>query len=66
MSKGVSILNLLMVIFGLVAILAVAGTFQSIKEKNILAFVFNVGAVAIFGWFTIMTIVNNGYPPSLH
>lgn len=66
MSKGVSILNLLMVIFGLVAIFAVVGTFQGIKEKNLLAIIFNVAAVAIFGWFTIMTVINSGYPPALH
>lgn len=66
MSKGVSILNLLVVIFGLVAIFAIAGTFQGLKEKNILAIVFNVVAVLIFGWFSIMTVINQGYPPALH
>ena len=66
MSKGVSILNLLMVIFGLVAIFAVWGTLQAVKEKNILAILFNVATIAIFGWFTIMTIINKGYPPALH
>ena len=64
MSKGVSILmNLLMVIFGLVAILAVIGTFQAIKEKNPLSVIFNLLSAAVFGWFTIMTIINSGYPP---
>lgn len=65
MSKGVSyFMNLLMVIFGLVAILAVVGTFQAIKEKNLLSVVFNLLSAAVFGWFTIMTVINNGYPPT--
>lgn len=66
MSKGVSILNLLIVIFGLVAIFAIAGTFQGIKEKNLLSIIFNVAAVLIFGWFSVMTVIHQGYPPALH
>lgn len=66
-SKGVStVMNLLMVIFGLIAVCGVLGIFQSIREKNILAFLFNAGAAAIFGWFVIMTIIHQGYPPKLH
>jgi len=42
-------MNLLMVIFGLVAILAVVGTFQAIKEKNLLSVVFNLLSAAVFG-----------------
>ncbi|MEK4229935.1 DUF2759 domain-containing protein [Solibacillus sp. FSL H8-0538] len=59
-------MNLLMVIFGLIAIFAVVGTFQAIKEKNILSIVFNFGAAAIFGWFVVMTVLNAGYPPTHH
>ena len=59
-------MNLLMVIFGLVAIFAVVGVFQSIKEKNILALVFNFGTAAVFGWFVVMTVLNAGYPPTSH
>ncbi len=67
MSKGVSILmNLLMVIFGLVSIFGVVGVFQSIKEKNILAIAFNAAAAGVFGWFVIMTVLNQGYPPTAH
>ncbi len=55
-----------MVIFGLVAILAVVGTFQAIKEKNLLSVVFNLLSAVVFGWFVIMTIVHSGYPPTLH
>ena len=66
MSKGVSFMNLLMVIFGLVTVLAVVGTFQAFKEKNVLGVLFNFGTFAVFGFFTVMTIVNQGFPPSLH
>ncbi|QFF99433.1 DUF2759 domain-containing protein [Psychrobacillus glaciei] len=59
-------MNLLMVIFGLVAILAAIGTFQAFKEKNALGVLFNFGSFAVFGFFTVMTIVNQGFPPSLH
>ncbi|MDM5249203.1 MULTISPECIES: DUF2759 domain-containing protein [unclassified Lysinibacillus] len=57
-------MNLLMVIFGLVAILAAVGTFQAIKEKNLLSVVFNLLSAVIFGWFVIMTVINSGYPPT--
>lgn len=66
MSKGVSILNLLMVIFGLVAILGLVGTVQSLKEKSVLGIAFNFATFAVFGWFVFMTILNQGFPPSLH
>ncbi len=59
-------MNLLMVIFGLVAIFGVIGIFQSIKEKNILGVVFNLAAAGVFGWFVIMTVLNQGYPPTHH
>ncbi|HJH12007.1 MAG TPA: DUF2759 domain-containing protein [Metalysinibacillus jejuensis] len=58
-------MNLLMVIFGLVAILSVVGTFQAIKEKNVLSIIFNLASAAVFGWFTVMTIIEQGYPPTL-
>lgn len=65
MSKGVSIfMNLLMVIFGLIAIFGVVGIFQSIKEKNLLAAGFNALAAGVFGWFVIMTVLFQGYPPT--
>ena len=59
-------MNLLMVIFGLVAILGAIGTYQAFKEKNLLSIAFNFGTFAIFGWFTVMTVLNHGYPPALH
>lgn len=59
-------MNLLMVIFGLIAILAVVGTIQAIKERNLLSVVFNLGTAVVIGGFTIATIVTQGFPPSLH
>lgn len=59
-------MNLLMVIFALVAIFAVVNIFQAIKEKNILAILFSLATAAIFGWFVVMTVLNQGYPPKLH
>jgi len=59
-------MNLLIVIFGLVTLLAVVGTYQALKEKNLLGVVFNFGTFAVFGFFTVMTVVHQGFPPSLH
>lgn len=58
-------MNLLMVIFGLIAILAVVGTVQALKERNIISILFNLGAAVVFGGFTLATIIFQGYPPSL-
>lgn len=58
-------MNLLMVIFGLIAILAAVGTVQAFKERNILSIAFNLGAAVVFGAFTIATVVFQGYPPGL-
>lgn len=66
MSKGVSTLNLLMVIFGLIAILGLVGTVQAVKEKTILGVIFNLAAFVVFGWFVFKTIQHQGFPPSLH
>lgn len=59
-------MNLLMVIFGLIAIFAAVGTVQTFKKKQVLAFLFNFGTFVIFGAFTVATIITQGYPPSLH
>ncbi len=58
-------MNLLMVIFGLVGILAAVGTIQAFKERNVLSIVFNFGAFVVFGGFTIATIITQGFPPAL-
>ena len=57
---------MLLVIFGLIAILAAVGTVQTLKNKEILGFLFNFGTFVIFGGFTIATLITQGYPPVLH
>ena len=52
----------LMVIFSLITILAIFGFFRSLKEKNVLGILFAFGTLTVFGWFTVMTLVNNGFP----
>ena len=59
-------MNLLMVIFGLIAILGAVGTVQTFKNKEVLGFLFNFGTFVIFGGFTVATLITQGFPPSLH
>lgn len=53
---------LFMIILGLVTILAVFALFTSFKNKNYLGVIFAGGSAAVFGWFTIMTIIKQGFP----
>ncbi|WP_071460120.1 DUF2759 domain-containing protein [Bacillus massilinigeriensis] len=52
----------LVIIFAIVTILSAVGTFSALKNKNVLGIVFGGGSLAIFGWFTVMTIVYSGFP----
>jgi hypothetical protein len=52
----------LMIIFALVTILAGIGAFTALKNKNMLGIVFGGGTFLVFGWFTVMTILNHGFP----
>jgi len=52
----------LIIIFALVTIFAAYGTFHSLKNKNLLGIVFGGGTLLVFGWFTIMTAIYQGYP----
>lgn len=52
----------LIIIFALVTILAGYGTFSSLKNKNLLGIVFGGGTFLIFGWFTVMTVLKDGFP----
>ncbi len=53
---------ILMIIFGLTAVLAAIGTVQTLKNKEFLGFVFNLGTFVIFGAFTVATLITQGYP----
>ncbi|MCQ6273708.1 DUF2759 domain-containing protein [Bacillus sp. V3B] len=50
------------IIFALVAILAAFGSVHSLKNKNFLGALFAVGSFFIFGWFSVMTLLNSGFP----
>ncbi|WP_084361969.1 DUF2759 domain-containing protein [Robertmurraya korlensis] len=52
----------LVIIFALVTLLAAYGAFSSLKNKNFLGLFFAVGTLAIFGFFTVMTVIHHGYP----
>jgi hypothetical protein len=52
----------LVIIFSLVTLLALYGVIRSLREKNILGLLFGLGTAAVFGWFTIMTVLHHGYP----
>lgn len=58
-------MNLLVIIFALITILSAVAAFNSIKEKNILALVMGLATAGIIGWFTIMTVIFQGYPQTL-
>ncbi len=64
MSKGVPNFMswILMIIFGLIAIISVVGTFQAIKEKNLLSVALHGAAAVILGWFVIVSVLNGAYP----
>lgn len=57
---------ILMVIFGLLAVVCVIGAFQAVRQKNILSVGFHLLGAGILGWFVIMTVANSGYPAVLH
>ncbi|QFT89826.1 hypothetical protein FIU87_14275 [Bacillus sp. THAF10] len=52
----------LVIIFGLVTLLAAFGLVRSLKEKNLLAILFALGTVVVFGAFTVATVITHGYP----
>ncbi|MEQ2526174.1 DUF2759 domain-containing protein [Robertmurraya yapensis] len=55
----------LVIIFALVTLFAGYGTFSALKNKNVLGILFGGGSFLVFGWFTVMTVINSGYP-ALH
>ncbi|KIL44394.1 DUF2759 domain-containing protein [Jeotgalibacillus soli] len=55
-------MNGLTIILALVVILSAIGTFSSFKDKNLMGILFGLASFGVFGWFTIMTIVEQGYP----
>ncbi|HHY73023.1 MAG TPA: DUF2759 domain-containing protein [Bacillus bacterium] len=47
----------LVIIFALVTVFSLAGTFRSLKQKSMLAVLFAGGSTLVFGWFTIVTFI---------
>ncbi|MCP3741411.1 DUF2759 domain-containing protein [Rossellomorea sp. BNER] len=50
------------IITALVTLLALFATVSALKNKNLLGILFAGGSLAVFGWFTVMTVLNSGYP----
>lgn len=50
------------IIFALVAILAIFSSLSALKNKNILGAIFGILTLCVFGWFAVMTLINSGYP----
>ncbi|SFA38033.1 Protein of unknown function [Parageobacillus thermantarcticus] len=54
------------IIFGLITLLALYGIVRSLRAKNILGILFALGTFAVFGWFTVMTVLHHGFPTGTH
>ncbi|MBT2677513.1 DUF2759 domain-containing protein [Bacillus sp. ISL-35] len=52
----------LAIVFALVTLLAGYATFSALKNKNILGIIFGGGTFLVIGWFTVMTVLNHGFP----
>ncbi|KUP05970.1 membrane protein [Bacillus coahuilensis m2-6] len=52
----------LIIITALATLLALFGSISALKNKNVLGIVFGVGTLAVFGWFTVLTIIHQGFP----
>lgn len=52
----------LMIILGLTTLLGIFAAISSLHNKNFLGVGFAVATFAVFGWFTVMTILHHGYP----
>ena len=56
----------LVIIFALVTILAAIGGLRTLKDKNFLGAFWAIASFLVFGWFTVMTIIESGYPTGTH
>ena len=50
------------IITGLITILAIIATFSCLKNRNFLGLFFSGASVAVFGFFTIATLITSGFP----
>jgi hypothetical protein len=56
----------LVIIFALVTILAGYGGYSALKNKNFLGAFWGVASFLVFGWFTVMTVIESGFPAVSH
>ena len=56
----------LVIIFALVSLLAAYGGYSALKNKNFLGAFWGVASFLVFGWFTVMTIIDHGFPATGH
>jgi hypothetical protein len=63
--KGALLMGVV-IIFSLVTLLAIYGAFTALKNKNFLGVIFAVATLAVFGWFTVMTVIESGFPTGTH
>lgn len=50
------------IIFALITILAAFSTINALKNKNLLGIIFGFSTFAVFGFFTLMTVIFQGFP----
>ncbi|MGL4521272.1 MAG: DUF2759 domain-containing protein [Bacilli bacterium] len=50
------------ILFFIVAVFSGIGSWNSWKDRNLLGLAFGVPSFLIFGWFAVMTLVDNGFP----
>lgn len=48
----------LAIIFSLVTLIALVAIFRELRKKNMLGFALALVALAVFGWFSVMTIID--------
>ncbi|TDQ41684.1 DUF2759 family protein [Aureibacillus halotolerans] len=48
----------IIIIFGIVTILGIFGFIREFSRKNFVAVAFSAATVAVFGWFTVNTLIS--------
>jgi|GEM_PF-3076599 Protein of unknown function (DUF2759). len=59
-----AIINGTVIITGLITLLALVALYSNWRKKNFLGLILSLSAAAVFGFFTVMTIVKSAYPLS--
>lgn len=56
----------LVIIFAIVTLLAAYGGYSALKNKNFLGAFWGIASFLVFGWFTVMTVLQHGFPTGTH